>query len=142
MLLQNFEKNGWVKCADHEHWNIFWALPWSVRSIFNLDSGYRLSENQLLNHYPNHIELTRKDLMVKNLKRFRKDMEKEGNPIAERDENGRYVYMDIVPMTYTLPSDYVVFAEEFKKNPATWIMKPMSGAQGRGIFLVNKLRQI
>jgi len=26
------------------------------------------------------------DLMVKNIKRFRKDMEKENNPIAERDE--------------------------------------------------------
>jgi tubulin polyglutamylase TTLL1 len=41
---------------------------------------------RILNHFPNHLELTRKDLMVKNIKRFRKDMEKENNPIAERDE--------------------------------------------------------
>ena len=27
-------------------------------------------------------------------------MEKENNPIAERDENGNLMYMDIVPMTY------------------------------------------
>ena len=67
--------------------------------------------------------------MVKNLKRFRKEMEKEGNALAERDERGNLVYMDIVPLTYTLPADYVIFVEEFKKNPnTTWIMKPTSRA--------------
>ena len=81
--------------------------------------------------------------MGKNTKRFRKYMEKENSPIAERDENGNLVHMDIVPMTYILPGDYVIFVEEFKKNPkTTWIMKPTSGAQGQGIFLVNKLKQI
>ena len=50
--------------------------------------------------------------MVKNIKRFRKDMEKENNPIA-----------------YILPGDYTIFVEEFKKNPnTTWIMKPTSRA--------------
>lgn len=79
--------------------------------------------------------------MVKNLKRFRKDMEKENNPIAERDDSGAFVYLDIVPITYMLPQDYVIFVEEFKKNPnTTWIMKPTSRAQGAGIFLVNKLK--
>lgn len=102
-----------------------------------------MSEFQILNHYPNHYELTRKDLMVKNIKRFRKDMEKENNPIADRDETGNLLYMDIVPMTYILPGDYTIFCEEFKKNPnTTWIMKPTNRAQGQGIFLVNKLRQI
>lgn len=53
--------------------------------------------DRLLNHFPNHLELTRKDLMVKNIKRFRKDMEKEGNPIAAKDEKGDYIYLDFVP---------------------------------------------
>jgi len=82
-----------------------------------------------LNHFPNHLELTRKDLMVKNIKRFRKDMEKENNPIAERDDIGNLIYLDIVPMTYILPGDYTIFVEEFKKNPnTTWIMKPTARA--------------
>jgi tubulin polyglutamylase TTLL1 len=139
----NFEKRGWQRCAENEQWNIFWALPWTVKSIFNPDNGHRLNEYQLLNHYPNHLELTRKDLMVKNIKRFRKDMEKENNPIAERDDNGNLIHMDIVPLTYILPGDYVIFVEEFKRNPqAIWIMKPTSSYQGKGIFLVNKLKQI
>jgi len=102
-----------------------------------------MAEMQIVNHYPNGYELTRKDLMVKNIKRFRKDMEKENNPIAEKDENGALLYMDIVPLTYLLPADYCLFTEEYKKYPgATWIMKPTSGAQGKGIFLVKKLNDI
>ena len=46
--------------------------------------AYRLSDDQIINHFPNHYELTRKDLMVKNIKRFRKDLEKEGHPLAEK----------------------------------------------------------
>jgi len=84
---------------------------------------------RLLNHFPNHYELTRKDLMCKNIKRYRKDMEKENNPIAEKDEQGNYIYMDIIPNTYILPGDYTIFVEEFRRNPnIMWIMKPSSKA--------------
>jgi tubulin polyglutamylase TTLL9 len=39
--------------------------------------------------------------------------------------------------------EYRMFVEEFKRNPDTiWIMKPCGQAQGRGIFLINKLSQI
>ena len=47
----------------------------------------------MINHFPNHYELTRKDLMVKNIKRYRKELEKENNPLAEKDENGRYIHL-------------------------------------------------
>ena len=58
-------------------------------------------------------------------------MEKENNPIADRDDNGNLLYMDCVPLTYILPQDYTVFVEEFKKQPnTTWIMKPTNRAQG------------
>ena len=52
---------------------------------------------QIINHFPNHYELTRKDLMVKNFKRYKKDLEKENNPICLKDENGNYLYLDFVP---------------------------------------------
>jgi tubulin polyglutamylase TTLL1 len=91
--------------------------------------SYDCYNNRLLNHFPNHYELTRKDLMCKNIKRYRKDMEKENNPIAEKDEQGNYIYMDIIPNTYILPGDYTIFVEEFRRNPnIMWIMKPSSKA--------------
>lgn len=36
----------------------------------------QMDDDQRLNHFPNHYELTRKDLMVKNLKRTRKQLER------------------------------------------------------------------
>ena len=48
---------------------------------------------RVINHFPNHYELTRKDMMMKNIKRYRKDLEKEGNPLAEKDDLGRYIHL-------------------------------------------------
>jgi tubulin polyglutamylase TTLL1 len=84
---------------------------------------------QVINHFPNHDELTKKDLMVKNIKRYRKDLERDRDPLAERDEQGRYIHMDIIPQTYIFPGDYNIFVEEFRRYPnSTWIMKPSSNA--------------
>ena len=35
-----------------------------------------------------------------------------------------------------------MFVEEFKRSGGTWIMKPIGAAQGKGIFLFNKLSQV
>ena len=60
---------------------------------------------RLINHFPNHYELTRKDLLVKNIKRYRKELEREGNPLAERgDGPGKYLYLDFIPVTFVLPA--------------------------------------
>ncbi|KAJ3044900.1 putative tubulin polyglutamylase ttll1 [Rhizophlyctis rosea] len=80
--------------------------------------------------------------MVKNIKRYRKDMEKEREK-GNISSTSKYVYTDFLPTTYTLPGDYNLFAEEFRKNPASvWIMKPTDKARGIGIFIINKLHQI
>jgi tubulin polyglutamylase TTLL9 len=44
-----------------------------------LQNSFRCSDNQRVNHFPNHVELTQKDLMAKNLKRALKQATKEGN---------------------------------------------------------------
>lgn len=110
--------------------------------------GFRLPCPQIINHFPNHGELTRKDMMVKNVKRYRKEMEKEYALLDLAGESGAsdadpLDELDFVPATYTLPADYSLFVEEFRRHPSsTWIMKPARGAQGSGIFLINKLSQI
>lgn len=72
--------------------------------------------------------------MVKNVKRYQKQVKKEGGDCSE---------LDFIPTTYMLPQDYSLFVEEFRRsNSMTWIMKPACRAQGRGIFLINKLAQV
>lgn len=143
VLINNFEKRGWIQVTDSDDWNFYWMSIQTIRSVFSVDTGYRLSDDQMVNHFPNHYELTRKDLMIKNIKRYRKELEKEASPLAEKDENGKHLYLDFVPVTFMLPADYNLFVEEFRKSPSsTWIMKPCGKAQGKGIFLINKLSQI
>lgn len=57
--------------------------------------------------------------MIKNLKRYKKLIEKEG-----RHEEAQEI--DFFPITYNMPGEYSLFVEEFKRNPNTvWIMKPI-----------------
>ncbi|XP_033329640.1 tubulin tyrosine ligase-like 1B isoform X3 [Megalopta genalis] len=103
-----------------------------------------MDDKQMINHFPNHYELTRKDLLVKNIKRYRKELEREGNPLAERGDGPvKYLYLDFIPVTFVLPADYNMFVEEYRKSPqSTWIMKPCGKSQGAGIFLINKLSKL
>uniref|UniRef100_A0A0B7A5P9 Polyglutamylase complex subunit TTLL1 n=1 Tax=Arion vulgaris TaxID=1028688 RepID=A0A0B7A5P9_9EUPU len=143
VLLNNFENQGWIQVSPEDDWNFYWAGVHNIRGIFSVESGFRMQDDQIINHFPNHFELTRKDLMVKNIKRYRKDLEKESSPLAEKDDSGRFIHLDFIPQTFMLPADYNLFVEEFRKNPnTTWIMKPCGKARGIGIFLVNKLSQI
>lgn len=56
------------------------------------------------------------------------------------EEADKYGFL---PDSFVLPSEYGLFLECFKRSPgATWIMKPVGRAQGKGIFLFSKLSQI
>eukprot|EP00754_Rhynchopus_humris_P040760 Rhum_TRINITY_DN23898_c0_g1::Rhum_TRINITY_DN23898_c0_g1_i1::g.178940::m.178940/K16599/TTLL1; tubulin polyglutamylase TTLL1 len=137
VLISNFERRGWIRSNDDD-WNIFWTTVWTIKILFSPEGGIRLSDHQIVNHFPNHHELTRKDCMVKNVKRYRKDNEKN---MAIYSATGETV-ADYIPLTYTLPSDYALFVEEYKKTNSLWIVKPANRAQGKGIFIVTKLGQI
>ena len=146
VIVANFEKRGWLQSVNDMEWNVYWASVGNIKQWFNPDSGQRLGDDQIINHFPNHGELTRKDMMVKNVKRYRKEVEKEyalAGVVGEVEGVDPLDEIDFVPATYTLPADYSLFVEEFRRNTgATWIMKPARGAQGTGIFLINKLSQI
>lgn len=43
----NFERRGWQRAADNDpDWNFYWASVFTVKQIFNPESGYRLNEMQ------------------------------------------------------------------------------------------------
>lgn len=149
VVLAAFERRGWqrVRSEDDEDWDIYWASVHSIRQLFNPESGRRLAEHQVVNHFPNHYELTRKDLMARNIKRYRKDLGKLQESASDDRLGSERLLEDVppewVPTTFALPNDYALFVEEFRRDPsATWIAKPTGKAQGRGIFLVSRLQQL
>uniref|UniRef100_H3CNA2 Tubulin--tyrosine ligase-like protein 9 n=1 Tax=Tetraodon nigroviridis TaxID=99883 RepID=H3CNA2_TETNG len=127
------QRPGWVEAKEHEEWDLNWCdLGWMKD---NLD--YVCMEDHIrINHFQNQYELCRKNLMVKNLKRHQKSLEKHiGRMEASK--------CDFFPCTFVLPSEYHLFREEFKRTlGSTWIMKPAGKSQGKGIFLFRKLKEV
>ena len=110
VLMNNFEKRGWLQTtAEAGDWNFYWCAVNNLRNLFSIgrfnnslhhgwsilisESGIRLNDNQIVNHFPNHYELTRKDLIVKNIKRYRKELEREGSWLASKDNEGNYHHL-------------------------------------------------
>ena len=147
VLLSNFERRSWPRSVEDGEWNFYWASPHSVKQIFNPENNIRLADQQVLNHFPNHYELTRKDLMVKNLKRYKKELERvNAERAAESGCAAAELDLECIPATFILPNDFSLFAEEFRKQEHAgrqmWIMKPCSGSRGIGIFIISRLSQV
>ncbi|XP_026188401.1 putative tubulin polyglutamylase TTLL9 [Mastacembelus armatus] len=127
------QRPGWTEVREEGEWDFNWCDVGWLRE--NFDHSY-MEEHVRINHFRNHYELTRKNLMVKNLKRYRKNLERD----VGRMEASK---CDFFPCTFALPSEYHLFVEEFKRSPGnTWIMKPVAKSQGKGIFLFRKLKDI
>ncbi|XP_059144422.1 probable tubulin polyglutamylase TTLL9 isoform X1 [Physella acuta] len=125
---------GWVEVTNEGgSWDFYWADVWWMKEIF--DRAY-LEDQMRINHFRNHYELTRKNLMVKNLKRLRRQLERDSGKVEAQK-------CDFFPATFELPSEYHIFVDEFRRNPGSiWIMKPIAKSQGKGIFLFKRLKDI
>lgn len=142
VIIENFEDRNWDKVdEDDDDWNILWANVNTVKQIFNPKFGIRLTDDQLINHFPNYYELTRKDLMAKHIKRYRREIEKEsGLPYSNATKTSE---QDFLPQTYILPQDYSIFLDDFNRHPGKkWIVKPAGKSQGKGISIITKLSQV
>ncbi|BBN18385.1 tubulin polyglutamylase TTLL9 [Marchantia polymorpha subsp. ruderalis] len=122
----------WVETESELDWDFFWS---DVGWMYEFFDHIHLADHQRFNHFRNYYELTRKDFLIKNLKRMKKTLEKED----KLEEAANYNFF---PQTYALPAEYGLFVEEFKRIPGVWIMKPVGKARGRGIFLFTRLSQI
>ncbi|KNC37573.1 tubulin-tyrosine ligase, partial [Plasmodium falciparum RAJ116] len=120
--------------TNHEtDWNLCWSEKDWINEVYDTIC---FKSDQYVNHYRNYYELTRKDLLAKNIKRLKKQYEKTKNEDDIRN-------LDITPMTFVLPLEYKIFSEEYKKKSnRIWIMKPIGKSQGKGIFLFDKISQI
>ncbi|XP_062994099.1 tubulin polyglutamylase TTLL6 isoform X2 [Elgaria multicarinata webbii] len=83
---------------------------------------------QKINHFPGMSEICRKDLLARNMGRMLKLFPKEFN---------------FFPRTWCLPADYgELQAFSRSKKHKTYICKPDSGCQGRGIFITRTVKDI
>ena len=92
----------WRELPKDEEGNYLWEeTNWDIMFVDRswVSQNYdhmRMEEWQRVNHFRNNYELCRKDHMVKNLKRFRKSLEREGRS----EEAAKY---DFFPVTYVVP---------------------------------------
>ena len=85
---------------------------------------------QRINHFPGMSNVARKGRLAQNLDRMRRSFPQE---------------YSFYPRTWVLPAEWGGFKGEFDgsgKSTRTFIIKPDSGCQGRGIFLTQDLDRV
>ncbi|KAJ6662831.1 hypothetical protein lerEdw1_011035 [Lerista edwardsae] len=114
---------GLKEVGEDEEWTVYWT-DCSV----SLERVMEMKRFQKINHFPGMAEICRKDLLARNLNRMLKLFPKE---------------YSIFPRTWCLPADYGDFQAygRMRKN-RTYICKPDSGCQGRGIFITRNPKEI
>ncbi|PWA21407.1 hypothetical protein CCH79_00003344 [Gambusia affinis] len=104
-----------------------WALVWTDYSV-SLDRVRDMKRYQKINHFPGMSEICRKDFLARNLNRMLKLFPKDYN---------------IFPRTWCLPADYSDFQAYVRaKKHKTYICKPDTGCQGKGIFITKSSKDI
>ena len=123
-----------------------WDIMWNDKDImFDVFDNKHLESNQRVNHFRNCRELCRKDLLIKNLKRVRRQIQKtnrtrknqqniagttyggsnssntsingEGESSIQNEEGDNALAdYNFWPTSFFLPADYALFSEEFKKK--------------------------
>ncbi|XP_062511137.1 probable tubulin polyglutamylase TTLL2 [Corticium candelabrum] len=109
---------------DLTGWNIFWRS-----SHFCLRYHHELRPYQRLTHFPKSSTITRKDGLLRSLRRM-------------QAVYGRTVY-DYFPDGYILPNDYTKFVEACRRHSSRlWICKPADLSRGRGISLLRDMNEL
>ncbi|CAF0706120.1 unnamed protein product [Brachionus calyciflorus] len=111
-------KLGFKEVEENEDWSLFWT-DCSV----SIDRVNQMKKWQKINHFPGMSEICRKDFLTRNMNRMAKLYPKD---------------YSFYPKAWCMPADYADFINyaRLKKNK-TYICKPDSGCQGRGIFITK-----
>nr|XP_046233164.1 tubulin polyglutamylase ttll6 isoform X2 [Scatophagus argus] len=114
---------GLREAVEAEDWTLFWT-DCSV----SLDRVKDMKRYQKINHFPGMSEICRKDSLARNMNRMLKLFPKDYN---------------VFPRTWCLPADYSDFqAYTRAKKSKTYICKPDTGCQGKGIFITKSTKDI
>ncbi|KAJ0395536.1 hypothetical protein ATCC90586_006762 [Pythium insidiosum] len=105
-----------------------WDIWWSDRGDLLRDLP-RLSPFQKVNHFPSMEEICRKDFLANNLNAIAKVLPQE---------------FDFFPRTFLIPGDSIELQRAMETGPknATYIVKPRTLCQGKGISLVQSFTKV
>eukprot|EP01062_Namystynia_karyoxenos_P013669 TRINITY_DN14914_c0_g1_i1.p1 TRINITY_DN14914_c0_g1~~TRINITY_DN14914_c0_g1_i1.p1 ORF type:complete len:600 (+),score=172.18 TRINITY_DN14914_c0_g1_i1:141-1940(+) len=131
VLLSYLRKLGWQEYdeelppEEQPTWNLWWK---NNRFTASQLAAPRYPF-QRLNHFPKSSEITKKDTLLRNLRRMR----------------GVYGQVcDFLPTTFVLPGDYVKFCQDYaaardETPDLCYICKPSDMSRGRKIFLFRDI---
>ena len=118
------EDNGFLEVpVNNQAWTISWFGGHAKASDYQTMNRY-----QRVNRFPKLHEMTRKDLMYKNLAKMQ---------ALHGARN-----FDFAPKTFILPQEAGELEMEMGDSDEYWIVKPCASSQGKGIFLVNRFSEI
>lgn len=128
------EFNDWEELPSGLGLGLSWNFLWSWgRPRLNFD---HLLVWQKVNHFNGSGQLTRKDMLKRNLQSL--------TEMGKGKKSGEF--FEIMPLTFLLPAEYNNFVKTFHEiegnriNSAShniWIMKPIGLSRGRGISMVT-----
>ncbi|EAS01764.2 tubulin-tyrosine ligase family protein (macronuclear) [Tetrahymena thermophila SB210] len=117
------EENGF-KETQNKDWTVMWSCSGIPPPFYQQLMAY-----QKINHFPKSYEITRKDLLSRNISKM-----------AAKFGNNNF---NFCPKTYLIPSEMSLFLEEAEKNKGQWyIVKPSAKSQGQGIFVTDNIQEI
>eukprot|EP01062_Namystynia_karyoxenos_P050260 TRINITY_DN38_c0_g1_i6.p1 TRINITY_DN38_c0_g1~~TRINITY_DN38_c0_g1_i6.p1 ORF type:complete len:672 (+),score=197.74 TRINITY_DN38_c0_g1_i6:151-2016(+) len=134
LLREILRERGWVE-YDHSigsdeqpPWSLWWrsSRP-SAAQIALCRYPY-----QRLNHFPKTDEITKKDTLLRNIRRMRSTYGQSYN---------------FLPVTFSLPGDHGKFVEEWGERQregrsSYWICKPSEMSRGRKIYVFRELAEL
>ena len=104
-----------------------WNISWGKRCDDKCYQG--LNPFQKINHFPGTWNIGRKDALARGLSKLKRQV---GNS-----------EIDFFPSSYILPVDLPLLLREMNQSPGLlYIIKPPASSRGRGIYLINSVKDI
>ncbi|KAG5345024.1 TTLL9 polyglutamylase, partial [Acromyrmex heyeri] len=124
---------GWTQIVDPEdtNWHLWWCDTGDVlRQVLDGDRK-KLRPYQRVPHFRNHYELTRKNYLYRNLKRYRKALIRAGKFAEARiSDLYRIKIMELENLNKMIN-------DNCRQQGATWIVKPVARSRGKAPYILN-----
>ena len=135
LVLEIFEAHGYREYEEPDEdgnggdgrlWHVYWKA-----GRFKPSEYQEASSLQRVNHFPKTSGITKKDALLRNLRRMRACH----GPIYS-----------FFPESYLLPTEYLTLVRRCEglqgEQKPIWILKPTDSCQGRKIFIIRDLSEI